>query len=93
MQIIKSQKMCNVRLVERSAKCIKDPNPLSSTMAVMTQKYPLSVKRTKIKKYSLPKEFFPSKPVDDTHRHDRVLCRKEAVDYWAGVSAIPSVDE
>lgn len=93
IKIIQSQKMCNVRLIERSSRCVKDPNPLSSTMSAMTQKYPISVRRTQAKKYSLPYEFFPPKPIDDVHRHDRVLCKKEAVDFWAGASPLPSEDE
>jgi hypothetical protein len=91
--ILRGQSMCNIKLIERSSKSMKDPNPLSSTLSVLSQKYPLSVDVEKTKKYKVPLQYLLTKngkPVWDTHNTGRVLCKKEAIEWWMDKSEMPT---
>jgi len=92
LQIIRENPLCNARLIERSSKSTKDPNPLSTTLSTITQKYPISIDVRMAQKYNVPKDLLcvrNDKPVKDSRIHDRVLCKKEAVDWWVCQSNLP----
>nr|AYP67574.1 PB2 [Old quarry swamp virus] len=84
--------MSNVKLIERSAKCVKDPNPLASAMANMSLKYPLSIDKDKAVEHHMPTRFFPKDPRarEDTHYHGRILCSLKAVEWWVNQSQVPN---
>nr|QPZ88430.1 putative polymerase PB2 [Soybean thrips quaranja-like virus 1] len=84
VKILRENPMSNVKLIERSGKCLKDPNPLSSAMANMSLKYPISIDRAKAKQYGVPETYLDSK--EDMHYHGRILCKKEAIDWWVDYS-------
>nr|AVR52573.1 PB2 [Photinus pyralis orthomyxo-like virus 2] len=85
-------KMYNLKLIERSSKCVKDPNPLGTAMGLMGTKYPLVLRRRDALKQGMPKSLIaPSKgESEDRHRHGWTLCRKEAVDWWVSSSEVPN---
>nr|AVR52568.1 PB2 [Photinus pyralis orthomyxo-like virus 1] len=98
VNIMRSYNMNNMKLIERSSRCIKDPNPLASTMSTLSQKYPITVDSQRYKEYKVPNEYIYKRgrkneeEVDDSHRHNRVLCKKEAVDWWVSASPVPEPD-
>nr|QED21505.1 PB2 [Lestrade virus] len=92
LDIIADNELCNIKLIERSSKSMKDPNPLATVMSTMALKYPLSIDREKAKKYNIPKEFLQSEgasEVRDMHHASRILCKKEAIDWWVDESPLP----
>lgn len=40
MEIIRGNKMSNLKTIERSSRSSKDPNPLATTMGLISTKYP-----------------------------------------------------
>uniref|UniRef100_A0AAT9JA19 Polymerase PB2 n=1 Tax=Cryptocercus meridianus orthomyxovirus 2 TaxID=3133493 RepID=A0AAT9JA19_9ORTO len=89
IDILRTQPVCNLKIVQRRAKNIKDPNPLSSMMSTISTKYPLSVDIERASKVGLPREFLYLK---DAHQHGRVLCKLEAVDWYLNNSKAPTND-
>lgn len=77
MEIIRSNKMSNLKTIERSSRSSKDPNPLATTMGLISTKYPLSIDKELAKKYNVPKSMFPSNSFGrkDFHKHNRVLAK------------------
>ncbi|CAH0562840.1 unnamed protein product [Brassicogethes aeneus] len=94
ISVLRTQAMCNLKLVERGSRCVKDPNPISSTMSLISTKYPISVSRDKIADYEIPTSFLQDdakgRRVEDAHIHGRILCKKEAIDWWISNSELPS---
>lgn len=74
IDILRTQKMLNVKLIQRASRCVKDPNPLSSTMTSFSQKYPISLDHELARANKVPNEFFPVRD-KDTHKHGRILCK------------------
>ncbi|CAG9761502.1 unnamed protein product [Ceutorhynchus assimilis] len=91
IEILRIMRMYNSKLIERSSRCLKDPNPLASTMSVMSTKYPLSVDKSRFKKYQMPLNFIPPKKTDpgNKHYHGRVLCKKDAIEWRITKSPVP----
>jgi hypothetical protein len=91
--IIRERKMYHAKLIERSSRCTKDPNPLATTMILLNQKYPIALSVPETKKYGIPKTFLaptnnPSS--EDSHRHDHVLARMEVINWWIENSEMPN---
>lgn len=82
--------MMNLKLIEKSARSKKDPSPLGSAMAMMRLKYPISIKKEKAMSYSLPTNMlFLGREGEDKHTHGRILCKKEAINWWVTKSRVP----
>lgn len=95
INIMRTQPLCNIKLIERSTKSKKDPNPLSTTLSLMGQKYPISLDKHRAKQFGIPLDFFPPRASQgraDTRDHSRILCKKEAIDWWVSRSPLPSQD-
>nr|QMP82327.1 polymerase PB2 [Coleopteran orthomyxo-related virus OKIAV184] len=98
VEILRKMQMLNMKLMERASKCTKDPNPLASTMTLMNKKYPLSIDRELSKKYKVPSRFLQnakcesSRWEEDMHISGRILCKKEAVDWWIEEAVLPNED-
>uniref|UniRef100_A0AAT9J9Q7 Polymerase PB2 n=1 Tax=Blattella germanica orthomyxovirus 1 TaxID=3133491 RepID=A0AAT9J9Q7_9ORTO len=92
LTILRTNKISNMRMIERNSKSLKDPNPITSTMVCMASKYPITVDKTKCDKYKIPSRFMHERDEDiiaDTRKHDRVLCKKEAIDWWIDNAEVP----
>ncbi|KAK4887479.1 hypothetical protein RN001_003750 [Aquatica leii] len=94
VNVMRTKCMMNFKLIERSSKCLKDPNPLATTLALLNKKYPLSVSKTSARKYRMPKNLFPleKESKDGKHKHNRTLCKLEAIEWWVDKSEVPSQD-
>nr|QPL15313.1 polymerase PB2 [Hymenopteran orthomyxo-related virus OKIAV175] len=94
IEAIRKEPTSNMRMIERASRCVKDPNPLSSTMSTMSMKYPLSVDREKLLKSGMPSNYYlvENQSIEDTHFHGRILCKKEAIEWWIGKSEEPKKD-
>lgn len=91
--ILHQRKLHHVKLIERSSKCTKDPNPLATAMCLLNKKYPIVVDEPKAIKYSMPTHLFPPKNSDmrrDSHRHGKILSKLESIDWWIENSPVPS---
>lgn len=84
MEIIRNNKMSNLKTIERSSRSAKDPTPLATTMGLISTKYPLSIDKELAKKYKIPNHMFPSNSFGrkDFHKHNRVLAKMEAINWW-----------
>nr|DBA44340.1 TPA_asm: polymerase PB2 [Diachasmavirus orthomyxi] len=81
--ILRNNPMSNLKLIERSSKCIKDPNPLNSMMMTINTKYPITVNADKARNYGVPDEFLcPGKKGEDVHYHGRQLCKLSTINWW-----------
>lgn len=60
IEIIRKNRMMSLKTLERSSRCTKDPNPLSTAMHVIGTKFPLSIDKKAIKKFEIPESFFPT---------------------------------
>lgn len=94
IECLRTNTMSNLKLIDRSSRCVKDPNPLASTMSIISTKYPISVDKEIVIKSGVPNKYYYKNHSiqDDTHYHGRVLCKKEAVDWWITNSTIPDED-
>lgn len=93
IEIMRTQKMMNLKLIERSAKSKKDPSPLVTAMATMGLKFPITVDTQKALECDMPREFlWQGKKGEDYHTHGRTLCKKEAVDWWVEKIEVPGED-
>lgn len=85
--------MYHTKLIERSSKCTKDPNPLATTMILLNQKYPLALLRNEAIKYKIPKALLAPSHTgsenEDSHRGGRVLAKLSAIDWWINKSEEP----
>lgn len=54
ISILRETPACNIDVIRRSAKDIRDPNPLQNTMAHLSRKYPISLNTAKAKKHHVP---------------------------------------
>lgn len=84
MEIIRGNKMSNLKTIERSSRSSKDPNPLATTMGLISTKYPLSIDKELAKKYKVPNHMFPLNSFNrkDFHKHNRVLAKMETINWW-----------
>lgn len=80
IEILRNTPLCDTKGVKRASRDVKHPNPLSSTMATMSQKYPITINKERAIRYKVPEELYLK--VEDNHIGGRLLCRKEAVDWW-----------
>jgi len=90
IQILQSTPLCDTRSVKQASRDTKDPNPLSSTMAVMSQMYPITIDIKKAIQYKVPEEYYLN--VDDKHISVRVICKKTAIDWWFSRAPMPDND-
>lgn len=93
--ILRNTPLNGIRVVERSAKTLKDPNPLASTMVGLSRKFPISIDRSKAAKFKVPISLLHianKKQVEDMHEHDRILYKKEVIDWWVSRSPLPNQD-
>ncbi|URQ09140.1 replicase PB2 [Halyomorpha halys orthomyxo-like virus 1] len=79
IQIMKDTPLCNLRVINRASRNNKDPNPLSSTMAQINTKFPITVDRFKARAFGVPESLLGP---DDAHRYGRRICKKEVVDWF-----------
>lgn len=84
--ILRKVPVCNLRQIERQAKNLKDPSPLQTMMASISEKYPISIDAEKARLARVPSEFLGPK---DTHRHGRIICKKEAITWFINESEPP----
>nr|APG77877.1 polymerase PB2 [Jingshan Fly Virus 1]APG77899.1 PA [Jingshan Fly Virus 1] len=89
VEVLRNQPLCNLKMVQRKAKNIKDPNPLSSMMSTISTKFPISVDVEKARKIEMPKELLSS---PDAHQYGRVMCKLEAIEWYLEKAEIPSED-
>lgn len=80
INLLKETPACNPKAIRRASKDIKDPNPLTSTTKMIAKKCPISIDKRKAIKFQIPKQFTCN--TSDNHNISRVLCKKEAVDWW-----------
>lgn len=78
IKILSETPLCDTKSVKRASRDTKDPNPLSNTMALMSQKYPITVDLDRAKSSGMPSELYLN--VEDRHIAGRVLCKMMAVD-------------
>jgi len=91
IEILRNQKMMNLKLIEKSARSKKDPSPINSAMSTMGLKYPITLDKERAVKYGVPSIYLAKgKQGEDKHTHGRILCKKEAIDWWVERSDIPS---
>lgn len=90
IQILQSTPLCDTRSVKQASRDTKDPNPLSSTMAVMSQMYPITIDIKKAIQYKVPEEYYLN--VDDKHISVRVICKKTVIDWWVSRAPMPDND-
>nr|APG77901.1 polymerase PB2 [Sanxia Water Strider Virus 3] len=79
IDVLRSNSMCNMRVVQRKAKNIKDPNPLSTMMTLMPTKYPLTITSEGAKEAEIPLNLIGP---PDAHHHGRRVCKIEAVNWY-----------
>lgn len=93
MEILRSSKMSNLKTIERSSRCVKDPNPLVTSMTIMGTTYPLSIDKELAKEYKIPLKFMPQNSFQrrDYHKHSRILGTMGVLDWW--VESGPEMDE
>lgn len=92
IEIMRKQKMMNLRLVEKSSKSKKDPSPLVTAMTTMGLKYPIVIDKEKAKEYGVPSKYMLEGKGEDYQIHGRVLCKKEVIDWWVENSELPNED-
>lgn len=94
IDVLRSEPMSNMNLIDRASKYLKDPNPLSTTMALMSLKYPLSIDREKAIACSLPRQYYlmNNRESEYTHYHGRILCKKEVIEWWINEAEEPGED-
>lgn len=62
----------------------------------MNKKFPLALDKSLAKKYKVPKEYIApdtkksSELGKDHHLYDRIICKKEAVNWWIENAELPS---
>lgn len=86
-EILQKVPICNLRQIERQAKNVKDPSPLQTMMASISEKYPISVDSEKAKAIGMPISLLGP---TDTHRFGRQLAKKEAINWFITHSANPT---
>nr|QYW05796.1 MAG: polymerase PB2 [Orthomyxoviridae sp.] len=87
IEILRTQPLCNLKMVQRKAKNVKDPNPLASMMSTISMKYPISVDVERARDINMPTHFLHDA---DAHQHGRVLCKLEAVEWYINNATLPS---
>lgn len=107
IEVLQNNTLCDLKLVERLAKNVRDPDPIRIPMSQMSQKYPITADMDKCKLYNvqlhllMPAKknrgnFLEEKPDNvfesDMRATGRVLCKKELADWWVSNSEIPDED-
>src|SRR5258705_212842 len=87
LKLLRSTPMNNLKVAKRLSHDNRDPNPLSSTMTGIIQKYPISVDLEEAAKFDMPARFMA--PGRDNERYSRGLCTLEAVEWWITKSEVP----
>lgn len=90
IKILQNNNMGNYTLIERCSKNTKDPNPLSSTIAQLSTKFPITASKEAITRYRMPQELYPEKSPEDMHLHGRIRCSLKAIDWWLLESPLPT---
>lgn len=90
ISILRDTPACNIDVIRRSAKDIRDPNPLQTTMAHLSRKFPISLNTAKARKHRAPPEFLSN--ALDNHRRERTLARLDAIDWWVTQAPLPSTE-
>ncbi|CAH0401986.1 unnamed protein product [Chilo suppressalis] len=93
LNMIRDRKMYHTKLIERSSKCTKDPNPLATTMILLNQKYPLAISKPEARKYGVPNHYLyvnGKKEIEDSHMQNHVLAKLETIHWWVSNSSVPS---
>nr|QMP82400.1 polymerase PB2 [Dermapteran orthomyxo-related virus OKIAV170] len=95
MKILRMMNLNNLRLIEKSSRNTKDPNPVSATMIVMGTKYPITVDSERMRELNVPEEMIATtrEGRDDTHMHGRIRCKKELIDWWIEHSPRPTPED
>lgn len=88
IKLLQNTTISNTRAIRRASRNTRDPNPLSSALATMGLKYPLSIDLEGAIKYNVPTHFLCN--LEDNHQHGRILCRREVVDWWVEKSELPN---
>lgn len=91
IQMMRETPSCNLDVIRRGARDLRDPNPMQTTMSVLSRKYPISLDANKADKCEVPKELLT--PVKDNHRRNRILARMETVDWWINSAPLPSHEQ
>lgn len=90
-KILMETPACNLDLIRRTATDIRDPNPLTSTMEQMCRKFPITAKKKQVEEYKIPIQLLSNQT--DNHNRDRILCKKEAVDWWVEEAPLPTEEQ
>lgn len=94
IKILKNNTISNTRAIKRASRNLRDPNPLSSAMANMSLKFPISIDAEGASRYGVPAHLMSN--IEDHHQYGRVLCKREVVDWWVSKSELPdenTIDE
>nr|QNS31063.1 putative polymerase [Insect orthomyxo-like virus 1] len=92
IRLMKEKPANGLRVISRNARDTKDPNPLQTTLTLMSTTYPLSVDRHLSIKYQIPEEYLrvvKGKIIEDNHLSDRVMSKLSVLDWWLDHSALP----
>nr|QRW42440.1 MAG: polymerase PB2 [Wuhan Mosquito Virus 6] len=79
--------ICNLRQLERLASSKKDPVPVLTTQSNISEEYPISVNLERAKECGMPSNLLGRR---DTHSFGRVVCKKEAIDWFIDNSEVPA---
>lgn len=90
ISILRETRACNIDVIRRSAKDIRDPNPLQTTMAHLSRKYPISLNTANARKHHVPPDFLSN--ALDNHRRERTLARMDSIDWWVTQAPLPSIE-
>lgn len=82
IEILRTNPVSNIKLINRSGKSLKDSNPLSKHNSSFNTKIPNINFKRKRRQAKDDKRFFNENEnmIRNVHNTERILCRKEAVD-------------
>nr|UQT02521.1 polymerase PB2 [Red mite quaranjavirus] len=96
IKLLKENPSCNKRVLAKHARAFKDPNPVASTMANISLKWPITISKDYIPLFeehfpNLMDDLFPKqKKLYDVRDHKRVVCSRETLNLWIIMGQEPS---
>ncbi|UPT53757.1 MAG: polymerase PB2 [Bactrocera correcta orthomyxo-like virus isolate Bz] len=89
IDILRKSKICQINVIERNSKSIKDPDPLSSMMANISLKFPITIDTEQAKKIQVPRHMLMNST--DIRYYNRTPCKLETVRWY--IDNAPEVEE
>lgn len=95
IEILRNNPVCNKQVIAKYGNMKKDPDPLSTTMANISMKYPLLCKKEWAMKHKDPRYFLlkDNKLVEDSRTVKFVKCSREAIRFYLNEDAVPDPDQ